>query len=42
MTGKELYERWAAALAKQDVGTDGWDDLDETDRIAWNEVAGSL
>lgn len=35
-----LYERWADAMAAQGVGVDGWTDLDDHERIAWNVAAG--
>lgn len=39
MSGRDLYGLWQDALLEQGQDTDGWDELDETDRVAWN-VAG--
>lgn len=39
MSGQELYELYTQALLKQNVHCDEWDQLDESDHRAWNEVA---
>lgn len=38
MTGEELYNRYRAELAERGVGTDSWNELNETDRQAWDAV----
>lgn len=42
MTGQELYQRYADALADEGVAIDEWDKLDEHDKRAWNRVAEEL
>lgn len=42
MTGQKLYEEYAYHMENQGVGVDTWDDLDETDQIAWNATAEEL
>lgn len=42
MNGDELYERYVAAMAARNVLTDEWEELDEMDKEAWNEIAAGL
>ncbi len=39
MTGKELYELYVDKLLKEGVGVDAWDELEDHDRRAWDEMA---
>jgi hypothetical protein len=42
MDGSQLFERYRAALDAQGVGMDSWDQLEQTDRDAWDSVAADL
>lgn len=41
-TGKELYALYRQAHAQMGCATDEWEDLEGTERDAWNLVAMSL
>jgi hypothetical protein len=42
MTGRELYEIWAAKMFYLGTQVDGWLALDEIDRRAWNHLASEV
>jgi hypothetical protein len=42
MDGPALFEAYRNSLSAQGVGMDGWDQLEETDKAAWNMLAESL
>lgn len=42
MNGEQLYLRYQVAMGKRDVSVDDWDELEEEDQAAWNEVAASV
>lgn len=42
MTGKELYALYVAAMDKNGILIDEWDDLYDRDRVAWDDVATAL
>lgn len=39
MTGIELYEMYYSEMRNQGIGMDGWDELEPSDRDAWDAVA---
>jgi len=40
MNGQELYELYCEANEDHDVNVgESWDDLDETDKAIWNQLA---
>ena len=42
MSGRELYERYTARLLDRGVECDAFDQLDETDQGAWNDLADEI
>lgn len=40
--GHYLYNRWQHFMVHRGVGTDTWEDLDEIDQGAWNDLADEL
>jgi hypothetical protein len=42
MTGQELYERYTFHLSTQGVGTDAWDEIEESDRLTWDMLADEI
>lgn len=37
--GAQLYEFYAKAMESHNVGVEEWEDLDETDQMAWEQAA---
>lgn len=42
VTGEMLYSKYSDAMLEQGIGVDSWEDLDESDKAAWDAVAGTV
>lgn len=42
LTGKELYEKWAANMFEQGVACDTWVELETSDQGAWDALASDM
>lgn len=38
MNGEWMYDTWRAAMLKRDIQCDAWEELDNADREAWDEL----
>lgn len=42
MSGEELYIMYLDAMNDEGVGVDEWQDLEESDKAAWNAIASKV
>lgn len=40
--GQKLYEMYAAAYARANVGIESWHEMDELDKNVWREMANNI